>query len=225
MKTNYVLVDYENVKVAHVERLREEWFRIYIFLGIHDTKLPLDLVLAMQSLHDRGSYVVLDAAGRNALDFHLAYYLGVLATKDPSGFFHIVSKDAGFDPLIRHLKTQGILCARSPSIDELPCLVKSETGPKTANGVASELPPALPKQLTTTLDDLVRIAADDLIKRKASRPRKEKTLRSTLQASCGKQLPTSQIDKVFHELVRRGWVKVSGTSVTYDLPQQVLASD
>ena len=32
----------------------------------------------MQSLQDRGSYVVLDAAGRNALDLHLAYYLGVL---------------------------------------------------------------------------------------------------------------------------------------------------
>ena len=124
--------------------------------------------------------------------------------RTPVVFFHIVSKDAGFDPLIRHLKTQGILCARSPSIDELPCLVKSETGPKTANGVATELPPALPKQLTTTLADLIRIAADDLTKRKASRPRKEKTLRSILQASCGKQLPTSQIEKVFQDLVSGG---------------------
>ncbi len=32
----------------------------------------------MQSLQDRCSCVVLDAAGRNALDFHLADYLGVL---------------------------------------------------------------------------------------------------------------------------------------------------
>lgn len=56
----------------------EKLFRIFIFLGIHHTKLTLDLVLAMHSLQDRCSYAVLDAAGRNALDFHLAYYLGVL---------------------------------------------------------------------------------------------------------------------------------------------------
>jgi hypothetical protein len=87
MKTNYVLVDYENVKVAHVERLSDERFRVILFLGTQDTKLPLDLVLAMQQLRDRGSYVVLDAHGRNALDFHIAYYLGALATKDPHRLF------------------------------------------------------------------------------------------------------------------------------------------
>ncbi|MBP6582748.1 MAG: hypothetical protein KA204_04650 [Chromatiaceae bacterium] len=220
MKTNYVLVDYENVKVAHVERLSDERFRVTLFLGTQDTKLPLDLVLAMQQLRDRGSYVVLDAHGHNALDFHIAYYLGILAAKDPTGFFHIVSRDTGFDPLIRHLKTQGLLCARSASVDELPCFVTSETGSGTAKEPATARPPAQPKS-NSSLDDLVRIAADDLIKRKASRPRKEKTLRSTLQATCGKQLPASQIERVFQELVKRGWVTVSGASVTYNLPKQL----
>ncbi|MGB4334893.1 MAG: PIN domain-containing protein [Chromatiaceae bacterium] len=220
MKTNYVLVDYENVKVAHVERLSDERFRVILFLGTQDTKLPLDLVLAMQQLRDRGSYVVLDAHGRNALDFHIAYYLGALATKDPTGFFHIVSKDTGFDPLVRHMKTQGILCARSASVDELPCFVTSEIGPGTAKEPASARPPTPPKA-AGSLDDLVRVAADDLIKRKTSRPRKEKTLRSTLQATCGKQLPASQIEKVFQELVKRGWVTVSGASVTYNLPKSL----
>ena len=219
MKTNYVLVDYENVKVAHIERLCDERFRVTLFLGIHDTKLPVDLVLAMQQLRDRGNYVVLEAAGRNALDFYIAYYLGTIATKDPTGFFHIVSKDTGFDPLIRHLKNQGIRCARSESVDELPCFVTNEAPSKVDNRAVSAQPPA---QLIPngSLDDLVRIAANDLIKRKAARPRKEKTLRSTLQATCGRQLPASQIEKIFQELVKLGWVKVSGTSVTYNLPKQ-----
>ncbi len=220
MKTNYVLVDYENVKVAHVERLSDERFRVILFLGTQDTKLPLDLVLAMQQLRDRGSYVVLDAHGRNALDFHIAYYLGALATKDPTSFFHIVSKDTGFDPLIRHMKTQGILCARSASVGELPCFVTTEIGPGTAKESAPARPPTPPKA-AGSLDDLVRIAAADLIKRKTARPRKEKTLRSTLQATCGKQLPASQIEKVFQELVKRGWVAVSGASVTYNLPKSL----
>ncbi len=223
MKTNYVLVDYENVKVAHIEWLCDERFRVTLFLGIHDTKLPVDLVLAMQQLRDRGNYVVLETAGRNALDFYIAYYLGALATKDPTGFFHVVSKDTGFDPLILHLKTQGIRCARSESVDELPCFVTSEALPKAINGTASAQPPTQPTS-GGSLDDLIRIAAGDLIKRKAARPRKEKTLRSTLQATCGKQLPTSQIEKVFQELIKLGWVKVSGTSVTYNLPKELPAA-
>lgn len=217
MKTNYVLVDYENVKVADVERLCDERFRVALFLGVHDTKLPVDLVLAMQHLRDRGSYVVLETPGRNALDFHIAYYLGTLAAKDPTGFFHIVSKDTGFDPLIRHLKTQGILCARSQSVDELPCFASSETPPKPSNGSVPVQSVARPRS-KGGLDDLVRIAADDLIRRKASRPRKENTLRSTIHATCGKQLPASQIDKVVQELVKLGWVQVTGTAVTYKLP-------
>jgi hypothetical protein len=220
MKTNYVLVDYENVKVAHVERLCDERFRVVLFLGIHDTKLPVDLVIAMQQLRDRGSYVVLEAAGRNALDFYIAYYLGALAAKDPAGFFHIVSKDTGFDPLIRHLKTQGIACARSQSIDDLPCFAVSEVARKVADGSPPPQSPAGPIA-KGGLDELVRIAVDDLIRRKASRPRKEKTLRSTLHATCGKQLPGDRIDKVFQELVKRGWVKVAGASVTYNLPAQL----
>ncbi len=223
MKTNYVLVDYENVKVAHIDRLCDERFHVILFLGAQDTKLPLDLVLVMQQLRDRGSYVVLDAHGHNALDFHIAYYLGTLATKDPTGFFHLVSRDTGFDPLIRHLKTQGLLCARSASVDELPCFVTREVGAGVAKGSVSAQSPAQPKS-NGSLDDMVRMAADDLIKRKASRPRKEKTLRSTLQATCGKQLPASQIEKVFQELVTRGWVTVSGASVTYNLPKQLTSS-
>ena len=47
--------------------------------------------------------VRLTEPGKNALDFHIAYYLGQLALKEPDAFFHIVSKDTGFDPLIQHL--------------------------------------------------------------------------------------------------------------------------
>jgi hypothetical protein len=73
MKINYVLIDYENVKATMIERLADERFRVTVFLGPHDTKLPVELVLPMQRLGDRGSYILLEAAGHNALDFHIAY--------------------------------------------------------------------------------------------------------------------------------------------------------
>lgn len=83
------------------------------------------------------------------LDFHIAYYLGQLALKEPEAFFHIVSRDAGFDPLIQHLKAHKILACRSV-VSEIPIL-------KTA----------APK----TLADRVSLVNEDLKRRKASKPR------------------------------------------------------
>jgi hypothetical protein len=60
----------------------------------------------------------MDGNGTNALDFHIAYYIGRLAAKCPDAYFHIISKDTGFDPLIKHLKGQGISCQRSAAVTE-----------------------------------------------------------------------------------------------------------
>jgi len=55
--------------------------------------------------------VRLTATGKNALDFTLAYYVGRAVAADPTGFFHIVSKDTGYDPLIEHLRSKHIRAA------------------------------------------------------------------------------------------------------------------
>jgi len=68
-----------------------------------------------------------------------------------------------------------------------------------------------------SVDDMVRVAVDDLIKRKAAKPRTPKTLRSTIHARCGKELPAADIDAVYEALVKRGYVKVDGAKVTYSL--------
>lgn len=98
MKTNYVLVDYENVQVKSLDLLREEHFRVTVFLGPNNTRLPVELVLAMQQLGERAQYVTLETPGSNALDFHIAYYLGALAKEDPSGFFHNYFQGHGVRP-------------------------------------------------------------------------------------------------------------------------------
>lgn len=69
---------------------------------------------------DRAQYVKLSGSGPNALDFHIAFYIGQIAAQDPTTFFHVISKDAGFDPLIRHLKSRHIFAARSASIEDMP---------------------------------------------------------------------------------------------------------
>jgi len=227
LKTNYVLVDYENAPVKSLSLLMGEQFHLYVFLGPHNSKLPIELVLAMQELGARANYIVLEKSGVNALDFHIAYYLGGLTKADPEGFYHIISKDTGFDPLINHIKSKKIFCARSVSIEDMPCFKKPITPPnpiktlsmvETVPGPIENNPKSL--QARTPVNELIATAVSDLIKRKASKPRTAKTLRSTIHAACGKETPSTDIDVIFEALQNNGYVKINGTKVTYALPHE-----
>ena len=226
MKTNYVLIDFENVQVKSLALLEDDNFRVCVFLGPANLKLPVDLVLAMQSKGPRAVYITLETPGKNALDFHIAYYLGVMSKEDPSGFFHIISKDSGFDPLIHHLKGKKILAARSASIEEMPCfMIQPSHVPLIPSAPPS--PPVLPtpsKEVSpattplASLDSMAKAALADLIKRKASRPRTVRTLLSTIHAKCGKEYSDARIQAVYQALVDHGYVKFEGVRVTYSLP-------
>jgi len=117
MKTNYVLIDFENVQVKSLALLKGEKYEVKVFIGPRNSRLPVELVLAMHDLGNRADYIQLGVSGANALDFHITYYLGKLTAKHPDGQFHIISKDTGFDSLIKHLQSKDIHCKRSPSIE------------------------------------------------------------------------------------------------------------
>lgn len=217
MRTNHVLIDFENVHVKSLDLLKGEHFRVIVFLGPKNTKLPVDLVLAMQDFGERAAYVVLEATGANALDFHLAFHLGRLATENPDGFFHIISKDTGFDPLIQHLKSRKVFSARSGSIEEMPCFVAAKPVPVLVR--PADVVPSAPPGGASSFEDLWRLALAHLVTTKATKPAKTSTLHSTIHAKLGKELPASTIDVVCSELVKRGYVKVTGSAVTYALPR------
>lgn len=216
MQTNYVLIDYENVQVKSLALLKGEHFRVQVFLGPKNLKLHRELVFAIQEFGDRGKYIVLEAGGKNALDFHIAYYLGVLAAADPKGMFHVISEDKGFEPLLQHLKARGVSAVRSDSIEAMPCFSQVAASTIASKRASDE---GKPKSVAVhlSLDDMVKLAVDDLIKRKAARPRTPKTLRSTIHARCGKERSAADIDAVYEALVKLGHVKVDGTKVTYSL--------
>lgn len=218
LKTKYILVDYENVQVKSLDLLRKEHFRVKVFLGPQNTRLPVELVLAMQQLGDRAEYVMLQTPGSNALDFYIAYYLGALVKEDPAGCFHIISKDTGFDPLIKHLKARKILSSRSESIEGMPCFAQVESKPKLPIEAGLMTTKPQPPQASGTVDELIRVAIDDLIRRKASKPRTTKTLLNTIHAKCGKERPLTEIEAIYQGLLKRGYVKVNGAKVSYALP-------
>lgn len=122
MRPHYVLVDFENVQPRNLGLLRGGGFRIKVFLGSQQGKLELEFVKAMQAFGEDAEYVQMAGNGKNALDFHLAYFLGKLSAEHPGAAFSIISNDTGFDPLVRYLKAQGIDCKRSGKVTDIPHL-------------------------------------------------------------------------------------------------------
>jgi hypothetical protein len=230
MQKNYVLIDYENVPIKSLALLTGEQFHVRVFLGPKNIKLPLELVLTMHTLKHRAEYVVLETVGNNALDFHIAYYLGTLAATEPNAVFHVISKDTGFDPLLAHLKKQKMNAVRSVSLETMPCFQQLTETPvpvlsietpalgaiKTAIKVTSgsnKIKPA--PQLS--VDDLFEIALNDLMRRKQGRPAKPATLLNTIHSVCGKKLPKLQIEQVYTELIKRGYVTERAGKIEYSL--------
>nr|WP_242466290.1 PIN domain-containing protein [Chromatium okenii] len=224
------MIDYENVPIKTVALLTGEQFEVRVFLGPKNTKLPLELVLTMQALKQRAEYIVLETVGNNALDFHIAYTLGTLAAAEPDAFFHIISKDTGFDPLLDHLKKQKITAVRSVSLETMPCFQPPAAPPAPQLPLEKPIPPAIKTVIKAvtgsnqtqpapqpSIDALVNIARNDLIKRKQGKPAKPATLLNTIQSVCGKNVPQTKIEQVYAELIKRGYVKENTGAIHYSL--------
>src|SRR4029077_13040812 len=100
---NHVFVDFENVHEIDQKIIGSKTVTFTLLLGAKQTKLDVSLVEKLLEHAASVHLIRITSAGKNALDFTLAYYVGRAVAADPTGFFHIVSKDAGYDPLIEHL--------------------------------------------------------------------------------------------------------------------------
>jgi PIN domain len=194
LRTNIVLIDAENVKPESIEKLKHEHFRVVVFVGTNQKRLDFHLVNAVHSLGANGSYVQISGYGPNALDFHIAYYIGKFSVANPDAYFHIISKDKGFEPLIKHLKEQNIFCSRSSSVSEIP-LVKS----------LDKLPPK---------DRAADFYEKRIVSTKA-RPATVTTLQSAILSHFHKLLSAEEVAKVVKALQQAGHIVINGEKVTY----------
>ena len=197
LKIDYVLVDFENVQPQNLGLLNGGPYKIKVFVGAKQARIPLEMARAVQAFGADAEYIQIDGTGADALDFHIAYYIGRLAAENPGADFHVISKDSGFDPLIKHLKAQNIQCHRSTSIADIP-LAKIPKSPSTGDKVAAVI--------------------DNLVRRKAAKPRTLKTLRSTIKALFGNQIMDEELDRLIEQLTQRGAIRVAEGKVHYELP-------
>ena len=179
---------------ASLSLLAAEYFKLKLFVGATQNKLPFELVMAMQRMGERAEYVKISGVGPNALDFHIAFYIGRLSCGEPDAFFHIISKDSGFDPLIQHLKDQKIFCGRWPSLEQIPAVKATHI---------------------RTPDERARAFFGKLQQPNSTKPRTEKTLRSSVAAHFQKQLTDEELSAVTDALQAAGHLTIIDGKVTY----------
>jgi len=200
---NYVLIDYENVQPKNLDLLSDPHFQVLVFVGANQKTIPIDIAQAIQALGATAEYIKISGNGKNALDFHIAFYIGTLADKEPKAVFHIISKDTGFDPLIEHLRLKKIRSHRLPDIAEIPILRISNT---------------------INIEEKIESIVKNLIGRGASKPKKETTLSNTITSLMEKVPNKTELQNILNHLQSKGHIKIHEGNVTYNLPKKITAS-
>ena len=198
MAKNYILIDYENVKAIDLGPITDKSYHLMVFVGASQHKISTDFAMQVQNLA-AAEYVRISGNGHNALDFHIAYMIGRLAEREPDASFVIVSKDRGFDPLITYLKAKTIKASRVGDLFEIRAL-------------------RLPKAVSD--DDIIDDVVKNLAGRGSSKPRKLRTLASTIGSLFKDGLSDDEVQSLIAQLQARGHITVNQEKVSYNLRKQ-----
>jgi hypothetical protein len=195
-------IDYENVQKVNLSRIAQLDFKIWVFTGVSQSRIPIELVKSTQAFGSNLKWVSIDGNGPNALDFHIAYYLGLHTAENAKDEYFILSKDKGFDPLIKHLVNKKIKCRRINSISEV------ESSART---------PAKVKKAIDTDRAYAKIVENLFKIEESRRPRNRKTLRGHIKTLIGKSQTEERIDQIISQLFAANLVVDAGRGLTYHL--------
>ena len=170
----YLFVDFENIQKFDLALL-PEGFAVTIFVGSAQKSIPTEMVQSAQAFGTNLEWLKVEGGCSNALDFHLTFYLGGLMALSPQTPCYILSKDSGFDPLLRHLKQKGLCCRRISSLLELQTALESK--PKT-------------KINADALSNYERVVKS--LKPENPKPRSRKTLENYIAAAFQKQISEAE---------------------------------
>jgi hypothetical protein len=188
-----LLIDYENVQGISLEPLARTDWKVCIFTGTSQSKIPISLVASAQELGDRLSWIQIDGNGPNALDFHIAYYLGAGIAENPTDEYYILSKDRGFDPLVKHVAKGKTICKRIASIGEIAYTRRAKE------------PDAIYGKVVTNLKKI----------EKGRRPRNRKTLRQHVKSLIGRAHSEEKLNRTIEQLFASKLVVEENGKLTY----------
>ena len=210
---NHVFVDVENVKKVELFVLDQKNYIVHLFFGPTNKKLEVDVVERMLMNSQAVKMIRSPKEGKDALDFVLAYHLGQEVLMDPKAYFHLLSRDEGFDSLVELLKARNVKVKRHSSWEELEASVvaknaaTSGNGQSGANGVVAVPVNGGPEKAPLLSHEAVKFLVN-LIKSARNHPKKEATLVSHANSSLGKKASDTNGKKVVTELKNAGHLKI-----------------
>lgn len=106
-QSTHVLVDWENVQPKDVEILAlvPDASDVWIFHGKQQKKVDAN----QKAFSDHLTLVPVSRAGKNALDFHLSFYMGYITSRNPDARFVVIANDQGYGPMLDHAKELGFV--------------------------------------------------------------------------------------------------------------------
>lgn len=152
----HVLVDWENVQPgeADLRALVPEVTDVWLFHG----PTQKDVGARHSSFGDRATPVKIARAGKNALDFHLSFYMGYIAARHPDARFVVISNDKGYRPMLEHAMELGF-AARHLEFKAAPPARKAAANKSTAKKTAAKkAAPAADKKTTPSTAPAQKVA-------------------------------------------------------------------
>ena len=204
MNESVLLVDYENIGKIDLAAI-PEGVRVPFFFGASQRTVPTDFLKAALRLGERFLPIDIEGQGKNALDFHIAFYLGEYLARDPHTACVILSKDKGFDPLVRHLVRRGFRVRRANTMNEaqLGTAAAPARGGRPAAAVRPDTP--LAEGALGLLEGT----------QKLRRPRKRKGLVAVLHSHFAKKVPEAELQRLIDQLIDAGKLSDNGGAITY----------
>jgi len=199
-KPRLLLVDFENVQQVELAGL-DDSYRVIIFVGADQKSVPFELVTKAQQLGGRVEWQKITGNGSNALDFFIAFQLGRVFDREPRPECMVLSRDKGFDPLIRFLNASGMKCKRIGNLAELHH--------KTAAAAAPASPATEEPKLRRVVEVLGRLE-------KRGRPRKRKTLSQCISAMFQKKISQQEVDRLISAMLTNGLISEAHNTITYE---------
>src|SRR5262249_44676736 len=193
MSKTILLVDFENVGKIDLTTV-PDGFLVAIFFGAAQKSVPKEFLKAAVKLRERFVYIDIEGQGKNALDFHIAYYLGQYLTESAATPCVILSKDRGFDPLIKHLGSRGFNVRRANTLREA-CPPKAPIAHRAPPGRESADVPLHESALLW----LSRAA-------KTRRPRTRKALVAHLRSHFSEKMPENEVHSLIDRLIASGQI-------------------
>jgi len=186
-----LLVDFENVHQVDLSLVRPS-SRVLIFLGCNQKCIPVDLVTAAHSLGERVEWIRIEGNGANSLDFHIACHLGQMIERKTNSVCVVLSKDKGFDPLLKYLNRNGLKCRRI----------------ETLQFQKTEKPASVDTQYSRVLAIMQKLD-------KKSLPRKRKTLVPHITSLFPKGVSAHEVERVIELLFADKHLAEENGNITY----------